>query len=90
MGFNYGKYTGWGLIDERHRYEPLVRAGFETMFRWFEAGKLHPTTSHRFPLSEYAAAMDAVLARQGDRQDRAADAARHAVTRTTPFATAQE
>jgi NADPH2:quinone reductase len=65
QGFNYGKYTGWGLVDERHRYEPIVRAGFETMFRWFEEGKLHPTTSHRFPLSDYAAAMDAVLARQG-------------------------
>jgi NADPH2:quinone reductase len=64
QGFNYGKYIGWGLIDERHRYEPMVRAGFETMFRWFEAGKLHPTTSHRFPLIDHAAAMDAVLARQ--------------------------
>ncbi len=41
-----------------------MRAALETMFRWFEEGKLQPTTSHRFPLSEYAAAMDAVLARQ--------------------------
>jgi NADPH:quinone reductase len=64
LGFNYGKYIGWGLIDERHRHEPMVRAGIETMFRWFEQGKLSPTTSHRFPLSDYAAAMDAVLARQ--------------------------
>jgi NADPH2:quinone reductase len=64
LGFNYGKYIGWGLVDERHRHEPSVRDAFETMFRWFEEGKLHPTTSHRFPLSQYAAAMDAVLARQ--------------------------
>jgi NADPH:quinone reductase len=63
LGFNYGKYVGWGLVDERHQHEPMVRAAFEMMFRWFEQGKLHPTTSHRFPLSEYAAAMDAVLAR---------------------------
>jgi NADPH:quinone reductase len=42
----------------------MVRAAFETMFRWFEEGKLHPTTSHRFPVSEYASAMDAALARQ--------------------------
>jgi NADPH2:quinone reductase len=64
LGFNYGKYIGWGLIDERHQHEPMVGAGIERMFRWFEQGKLNPTTSHRFPLSDYAAAMDAVLARQ--------------------------
>jgi NADPH2:quinone reductase len=34
------------------------------MFRWFEESKLHPTTSHRFPLSDYVAALDAVLARK--------------------------
>jgi NADPH2:quinone reductase len=65
LGFNYGRYVGWGLADERHQHEPAVRAAFSTMFRWYEEGKLHPTTSHRFPLCEYVAAMDAVLARQG-------------------------
>jgi NADPH2:quinone reductase len=64
LGFNYGKYIGWGLVDERHQHEALVRASMETMFRWFEEGKLHPTTSHRFPLIDYAAALDTVLARQ--------------------------
>jgi NADPH:quinone reductase len=64
LGFNYGKYIGWGLTDERHRHEPKVRTNIETMFRWFQEGKLHPTTSHRFPLREYAAALDTVLARQ--------------------------
>jgi len=64
LGFNYGKYIGWGLIDERHLHEPMVRASIETMFRWFQEDKLHPTTSHRFPLNDYAAALDAVLARQ--------------------------
>ena len=64
LGFNYGKYIGWGLIDERHRYEQKVRANIETMFRWYQEGKLHPTTSHRFPLSDYAAALDTVLARK--------------------------
>lgn len=64
LGFNYGKYIGWGLVDERHKHEPMVRAAIETMFRWYQEGKLHPTTSHRFPLSDYAAALDAVQARQ--------------------------
>jgi NADPH:quinone reductase-like Zn-dependent oxidoreductase len=64
LGFNYGKYIGWGLTDERHRHENKIRAGMETMFRWFEEGKLHPSTSHRFPLEQHAAALDAVLARR--------------------------
>ncbi len=64
LGFNYGKYIGWGLIDERHQHEPMVRTNIETMFRWYQEGRLQPTTSHRFPLSDYAAALDAVLGRQ--------------------------
>ncbi len=64
LGFNYGKYIGWGLTDERHRHEAMVREGIKTMFRWFEQGKLNPTTSHRYPLVDYGAALDAVLARQ--------------------------
>lgn len=64
LGFNYGKYTGWTLTDERKIHEARVRAQFDRMFAWYEAGKLKPTTSHRFALADYAAAMDAVLARQ--------------------------
>lgn len=65
LGFNYGKYVGWGLTDERRQHEQKVRGQFAEMFRWYEEGKLRPVTSHRFPLRDYAAAMDAVLARQG-------------------------
>ncbi len=64
LGFNYGKYIGWGLTDERHRHEARIRAAMATMFRWYEEGRLHPTTSHRFPLTDYAAALGAVLARR--------------------------
>ncbi len=64
LGFNYGRYIGWGLVDERHRHEPAVRAAFERMFRWYQEGRIQPTTSHQFPLTAYAAALDAVLARQ--------------------------
>ena len=64
LGFNYGKYIGWGLVDERRKHEKAVRAAIETMFRWYQDGKLRPTTSHRFPLTDYAKALDAVLARQ--------------------------
>ena len=64
LGFNYGKYTGWTLTDERKQHEAKVRAQFDRMFAWYEEGRLKPTTSHRFPLRDYAAAMDAVLARK--------------------------
>jgi len=64
LGYNYGKYMGWGLTDERHVHEPVVRAMFARMFAWYEEGRLKPTTSHRFPLAQYREAMDAVLARK--------------------------
>jgi len=64
LGYNYGKYMGWGLTDERHVHEAAVRAMFARMFRWYEEGRLKPTTSHRFPLAQYREAMDAVLARK--------------------------
>ena len=64
LGFNYGRYIGWGLVDERRQHEKMVRASIETMFSWYQDSKLHPTTSHRFPLDDYAAAMDAVQGRQ--------------------------
>jgi hypothetical protein len=53
LDLNYGTYIGCGLIDERHQH--VVRARQETLFRWFEEGELHATTSHRFHQSNYAA-----------------------------------
>ena len=64
LGFNYGKYTGWTLTDERKQHEARVRAQFDRMFAWYEQGKLQPVTSHHFALAEFPAAMDAVLNRQ--------------------------
>lgn len=65
LGFNYGLYTGWGLKDERHLHEPKVRASMDAMFALYEAGKLHPTTSHIFALSDFRDAMAAVQERRG-------------------------
>ncbi len=65
MGFNYGLYVGWGLKDERHIHEPRVRASIEAMFALYEAGKLHPTTSHIFALDDFRDAMAAVQERRG-------------------------
>ena len=64
LGLNFGKYIGWTPVDERRQHEPKVRDLMDEIFRWYEAGHVKPTTSHRFPLRDYAQAMDAVLARQ--------------------------
>lgn len=65
LGFNYGLYVGWGLRDERHVHEPKMRGSMEAMFALYEAGRLHPTTSHIFPLDGFRDAMTAVLERRG-------------------------
>lgn len=52
----------WGGFTKR---DPgRNRANFESMFRWFEAGKLHPPVSKVFPLEAVPQAMNALLSRQ--------------------------
>jgi NADPH2:quinone reductase len=64
-GYFHGRFTGWGRVDERRRYEPMLREAFATMFDWVEQGRLRPETSHVFALADFPGAMDAVLSRQG-------------------------
>jgi NADPH2:quinone reductase len=64
FGFNYGKYVGWTRVDERKQHEHQVRAAMRQMFQWCVEGRLKPVTSHRYPLEEFRAAMDMVLARR--------------------------
>lgn len=61
MGFDYGKYSGGDHTASPPRYDR--RAAMRQMFDWYEAGKSRPVTSHRFPLRDFAAAMDTVLTR---------------------------
>jgi NADPH2:quinone reductase len=52
----------WGAFTGR---EPETnRANFEQLFRWFEAGKLAPSISHRFPLARAADALEALVRRE--------------------------
>jgi NADPH2:quinone reductase len=52
----------WGAFTAR---EPETnRANFEQLFRWYEAGKLHPSISHRFPLARAADALEALVRRE--------------------------
>ena len=56
VGFFWGSYR---------RYKPhLMAESYQHLFRWFEAGKLHPHISHRLPLSEVAQAFELLKTRK--------------------------
>jgi NADPH:quinone reductase len=64
IGYNHGAYMGWGPGDGRDRHEPKTRAMYKQIFGWAAEGKLRPHTSASFPLEEFPAAMDFLIARQ--------------------------
>jgi NADPH2:quinone reductase len=56
VGFFWGSYR---------RYKPhLMAESYQHLFRWFEAGKLHPHISHRLPLTEVAKAFELLKTRK--------------------------
>jgi NADPH2:quinone reductase len=61
MGFDYGKYSGSERTDKQTQHD--IRVAMRQMFDWYVLGTLRPVTSHRFPLRDFATAMDTVLAR---------------------------
>lgn len=63
MGFNWGEYVGWGLVDERERFAPRVRDLMADLMRLYEAGALKPHVSHGFPLDQWVAGMENLLDR---------------------------
>lgn len=64
IGFYFGRYIWDGAVP-RVSWDREVAEAFERLFRWYNAGLLKPTTSHRFPLAKYREAMDSVIRRQG-------------------------
>jgi NADPH:quinone reductase len=56
IGFYWGSY--------RTRQPALVRQSFETLFAWFEAGKLKPHISHRLDLAEAPKALQLLKSRK--------------------------
>lgn len=64
LGFNYGQYIGWGLTDERTRYEPQVREVLSTLSSAMGRGDMpRPVTQH-FPLSQWLTALDTTMTRR--------------------------
>jgi NADPH2:quinone reductase len=58
-----GLYMGWYKIDARDAEEARVRALFERLGTWFEAGRIAPRLAARFPMDRAAEAFGAVLDR---------------------------
>jgi NADPH:quinone reductase len=65
LGFNYGRYVGWGPHGDRKGFDTKLSAMFAEMARWHAEGKIRPTASPVFPLAQYRDAMAAVRGRQG-------------------------
>jgi NADPH2:quinone reductase len=55
-----GVFWGAWLGREAH----VNRANFERMFEWYEAGKLSPIVSHKFPLEKASDALYAIINRE--------------------------
>ncbi|MDD9878977.1 MAG: NADPH:quinone oxidoreductase family protein [Magnetovibrio sp.] len=64
VGLNYGTYLGWSPGDDGSAYAEAIEAMQADLHGMFEAGRLKPVVSHRFPLGDFADAMDTVLARK--------------------------
>jgi NADPH2:quinone reductase len=63
-GFNWGTYIGWSPGDNRQMHAPRVRALWERLIRWWQAGLIAPTVHARYPLAEFRAAMAEVRDRR--------------------------
>lgn len=64
LGFNFGVYIGWSPVDERERHEARVRGIFRQLFEWHAQGRIRPLAAQVAPLEDFAATLDALLARR--------------------------
>lgn len=64
IGFNFGLYIGWGLTDERMFYADRMSAMVRKLFAHIVAGELKPGASTQYPLHDFVAAFDSVVARK--------------------------
>jgi len=64
VGLNYGTYLGWSPGDDGASYAVDIAAMHDDIHAMYEAGQLKPIVSYRFPLENFAEAMDTVLSRK--------------------------
>jgi NADPH2:quinone reductase len=63
-GLNWGTYLGWSPGDHRQHHAPRVRALWQQLLDWWQAGLLQPEVHAAFPLEGFRQAMAAVRDRQ--------------------------
>jgi NADPH2:quinone reductase len=64
MGFNYGEYVGWGLVDRRDEYAPRIDAAQAQLLAWWRDGRIQPTVHACLPLEQFREAMAEVQDRR--------------------------
>ncbi|NCY25244.1 MAG: hypothetical protein EBX37_10390 [Alphaproteobacteria bacterium] len=64
-GLNWGTYIGWSPGDNRMHHAQRVRAMWDQLVEWWQAGLLRPEVSGRYPLAQFREAMAQLAARQG-------------------------
>jgi NADPH2:quinone reductase len=79
IGFWLGLYLGWGLTDERKRYEAPFRTMMDRLFAHTLDGAFRPRFAAALPLARFREAFDAV-AEPLDRPHVVADRARLSLT----------
>ncbi|WP_028659997.1 NADPH:quinone oxidoreductase family protein [Nocardioides insulae] len=61
IGHNYGRYIGWGRIDERREHAPAVRRMVDTILAAYARGdRIRPRTDH-LPLEDWEKALEIQL-----------------------------
>lgn len=63
-GLNWGTYLGWSPGDNRRAYAPRVRALWQQLLDWWQAGKLQPEVHAALPLERFREAMALVRDRK--------------------------
>ena len=61
--FNFGRYNGSLLPDEKKVFAPQVKAAMDTLMAWAVSGAIAPHVSHCVPLEQFREGMDLILTR---------------------------
>jgi len=64
LGFNFGKYAGWGLQDEREHYADLLYSWYSAIADFCARKKINPVLFKALPLTEFVQAMKYVTSRK--------------------------
>lgn len=64
LGFNYGRYIGWGLTDERAVHAPAVQALVGQITQAVASGAIAAPRTMHFPLPQWQQALDTTMSRR--------------------------